>query len=123
MLDNSLTLTTQLTSATSTPETKQSTTSPIKKIKSSLLFAASEPLYLSTRFPGNAQRLKFHLPSEALEVEFEVPPTYTVDQALRFVLSIFAQMKAVDPDATHYEVYVAKKNGMAKSDWPSFHGS
>lgn len=35
----------------------------------------------------------------------------------------FSEDKAIDLDPSHYEIYVAKKNGKAKDDYPSYLGT
>lgn len=72
---------------------------------------------------GQVKMVHFHLPSEQQRVEFEIFSTATIDEVLRTALAKLSLLKPIDLDPHHYEVYVAKKNGQAKLDYPSYLGS
>lgn len=55
-----------------------------------------------------------------MDVSFGILSDYTIADALRTALSLFAPFRTIDLDISHYEVYVAKKSGLPKLDYPSF---
>ena len=92
-------------------------------MKSALLFHNSNQEAFSISEKEPVKTVEIYFPSELLKTKLDVSASTTVEELLRSALLRFSEDKAIDLNPSHYEVFVAKKNGKAKDDYPSYLGS